>query len=119
MSAKTMKGKQAILRYLEKTNTKNVRGAVLVSGTFFKTTKKKIAGFLSKLFDCSRIRLDVKDIAVIHGANDKSVSPDQATALAESLAAELIMVKNGGHLNGSSGWFKLPQCLSALQKMMG
>lgn len=111
-------GVPAILRYLETTKVKNVKGIILVSGPFFKTSKKKVAEFLKKPFDCKTIKSKAKLITVIHGSNDKAVSPDQGTALAEALDAKLVIVKNGGHLNGSSGWFKLPQCLKALEEMM-
>ncbi len=36
----------------------------------------------------------------------KSVSIDQGETVAKGLNGELIVIKNGGHLNGSSGWFK-------------
>ena len=40
-------------------------------------------------------------------------------ALAKELNAKLFVVRNGGHLNGSSGWVTLPQCLGALKEMIG
>lgn len=111
-------GVPAILRYVESTKVKNIKGIVLVSGPFFKTAKKKVAEFLKKPFNCKEIQTKVKHRVVIHGTDDKSVSPDQAVALAEELNARIIMIKNGGHLNGSSGWHTLPQCLKALKEMM-
>lgn len=111
-------GVPAILRYLETTKVKNVKGVVLVSGPFFKTTKKKVVEFLKQPFDCETIKSKVKRRVVIHGNDDKLVSPDQAAGLAEALDAKLVMIKNGGHLNGSAGWFKLPQCLKALEEMI-
>jgi predicted alpha/beta hydrolase family esterase len=111
-------GVPAILRFLETTKAKNVKGIVLVSGPFFKTSKKKVSEFLKKPFGCKNIKSRVKDIVVIHGSDDRAVSPDQAVALAEALDGKLIVIKNGGHLNGSSGWFKLPQCLKSLDEMI-
>jgi len=111
-------GVPAILRYLETTNVKNVKGIVLVSGPFLKTSKKKVVEFLKKPFDCETIKSKVKKSVIIHGDNDESVSVDQGAALAKALSEKLIIIKNGGHLNGSSGWFKLPQCLKALNEMM-
>jgi len=111
-------GVPAILKYLETTKAKNIKGIVLVSGPIFKTSKKKVNKFLDKPFSFTQIKSKVKNIAVIHGTNDRAVSYDQAEFLAKELDAELISIKNGGHLNGSAGWFKLPQCLSALLKMM-
>lgn len=111
-------GVPAILRFLEKTKVKNVKGIVLVSGPFFKTSKKKVAEFLKEPWDCETITSKVKNVVVIHGSDDRAVSSDQGVALAEALNGTLIMIKNGGHLNGSSGWLKLPQCLASLEEMM-
>lgn len=112
-------GVPAILRFLETTKAKNVKGIVLVSGPFFKTTKKKVAEFLKKPFDCKVITSKTKSIVVIHGDDDRAVSSNQGVALAEALNGKLIMIKNGGHLNGSSGWLKLPQALKSLKEIMG
>lgn len=110
-------GVPAILRYLENTQVKNIKGAVLVSGPVFKTSKKKVEAFLEKPFDFKTIKARVRKFAIIHGNNDQSVSFDQGEALTKELGANLIAIKNGGHLNGSSGWTSLPQCLATLEKM--
>ena len=44
---------------------------------------------------------------------------EQAKDLADKLLCELILVKNGGHLNGGSGVYELPESLIALQKIAG
>ena len=111
-------GVPAILRYLETTTQKNIKGVILVSGPFFKTAKKRVDRFFKEPFDCVKILSKVKRIAVIHGSDDRNVSVEQGKALAEALGAKLIIIKNGGHLNGSSGCFKLPDCLKSLQEMM-
>lgn len=111
-------GVPAILRYLESKKGLKVKGIILVSGPIFKTSKKKVAEFLKKPFDFKTIKSKVKNIAVIHGDNDRSVSVDQGEAVAKELKAELVIIKNGGHLNGSSGWNTLPQCMEVLTKMM-
>jgi predicted alpha/beta hydrolase family esterase len=110
-------GVPAILRYLENTKAKNVKGIILVSGPVFKTTKRKVAEFLKKPFDFRVIKAKVNKIIVIHGDNDRNVSVDQGETLAKELSAKLIIIKNGGHLNGSSGWNTLPQCLDSLIKI--
>lgn len=111
-------GVPAILRFLENTSQKNVKGIILVSGPVYKTTKKKVAEFLKKPFDFKKIKSKVKSVAVIHGDNDRSVSVEQGEVIAKELKASLTVIKNGGHLNGSSGWTTLPQCLEALNKMV-
>lgn len=111
-------GVPAILKFLEKTKTKNVKGIVLVSGPVYKTSKKKVQAYLKDSFDFVGIRNKVKKIAVIHGDNDQNVSFEQGEFLAKELKGKLIEIKNGGHLNGSSGWVQLPQCLEVLEGMM-
>lgn len=111
-------GVPAILLYLENTKAKNIGGIVLISGPIFKTTKEKVDQFLNKPFNFEKIKSKVKKVVVIHGDNDRSVSLDQGETLAEKLNSEIIVIKNGGHLNGSAGWFTLPQCLESLNKMM-
>jgi len=109
-------GVPAILRYLESERGLHVKGIVLVSGPIFKTSKKKVANFIKDPFDFKAIRSKVKNIAVIHGDNDKIVLVDQGVKVVKELKAELIIIKNGGHLNGSSGWNTLPQCMEVLGK---
>jgi hypothetical protein len=112
-------GVPAILRYLERTKSKNVKGAVLVSGPIYKTKKKAINNFFKTSFDHKAIRSKTKKFLVIHGDNDPNVPLEQGRELAQELKGKLIVVKNGGHLNGSSGWYSLPQCLDGLKEMVG
>ena len=111
-------GVPAILRYLEQPHAKKVRGVILVSGPIFKTKKKKVDGFLYEPFDFNAIRAKVGHVVVIHGDTDRSVSVDQGETLAKELAGKLVIVKNGGHLNGGSGGNTLPHALKALSDMM-
>lgn len=111
-------GVPAILRYLESKDGLKVKGIILVSGPIFKTPKKKVVEFLKKSFDFKTIKSKVKNIAVIHGDNDRSVPLEQGVAVTHELNAELVIVKNGGHLNSQSGWNTLPQCLEVLMRMM-
>ncbi len=110
-------GVPAILRYIETSNMKRIGGIVLVSGPSVPTKKKLAAEFLEEPFDFAKILKRTKNCVVIHGSNDPVVSVDQAHFLAESLDTKAVLVKNGGHLNGSAGVTKLPQCLKALNQM--
>lgn len=110
-------GVPAILRYLESFDSRNIFGAVLVSGPSEKNNNKKIDNFLERPFDFEIIKSKCKNFSVIHGDNDQNVPLDNARTLSRELNAELIIVENGGHLNGSSGWTQLPQCIEALNKM--
>lgn len=111
-------GAPAILRYLEKPQEKSITGTVLVSGPSEKNNNRKIDSFLDKNFDFEKIKVNCKKFAVIHGDNDSNVPLDNAKFLSQKLSGELVVILNGGHLNGSAGWFKLPQCLEALERMM-
>jgi len=112
-------GVPAILRFLENTKAKNIKGVVLASGPIFAAKKKKIVqgGFLNEPFNFKAIRSKAKSFVVIHGDNDRNVSFDQGEALSKELNCKLIVIKNGGHLNGSSGWAQLPHALEALNEM--
>jgi len=113
-------GTPAILRYLESAPAGTaIAGAVLVSGPIGKTGNRKIENFLDKPFNWGNIKSKARKFAIIHGDNDPNVPLNNAETLSKELGGELMIVKNGGHLNGSAGWFTLPQCLDALVGMMG
>lgn len=110
-------GVPAILRYLEKNNCSIVTGAVLVSGPAKSVGVPEIEDFLADEFDFNNIRISCNNFAVIQGDNDPLVPFFHAEILTSKLSADLTMVENGGHLNGSAGWNSLPQCLTALKVM--
>jgi len=103
-------GGPVILRFLEKTNNKNIYWVILVSSPSEKNTNRKLHSFLESEFDFGKIRKSAKQFIVIHGDNDQLVPVEQAVYLADTLNSPLILIKNGGHLNGSVGWFSLPEC---------
>lgn len=111
-------GVPAILRYLESPQANIIAGAVLVSGPSEKNQNIKLDSFLGRDFDFGAIRSKCKTFSIIHGDNDVSVPLDNARFLSEKLIGDLTIIENGGHLNGSAGWLKLPQCLEALNRMM-
>lgn len=111
-------GAPAILRYLESAQAKQISGAVLISSPSEKNNNRKIDSFLDKNFDFEKIKSKCKAFSIIHGDNDLNIPLDNAKFLSQNINGELIIVEKGGHLNGSAGWFKLPQCLESLNKMM-
>ncbi len=111
-------GVPAILRYLESPNVKKIAGAVLVSGPCLPIKHPRLKNFLNAPFDWKKIKSKSGSFAVIHGDNDPLVPLQEAKILSEKLNAKCIIIKNGGHLNGGSGWYALPQCLRALLQMM-
>jgi len=116
-------GVPTILRYLESPQGKKVAGVLLASGPIgplhFETEHPTdLKPFLEKKFDFKKIQSMASKFVVIHGDNDQEVPVAQAKKLAMELDCELIIVKNGGHLNGSSGWRELPQALEVLKGFM-
>ncbi|MES2059801.1 MAG: alpha/beta fold hydrolase [Patescibacteria group bacterium] len=111
-------GVPAMLRYLESANA-SIKGAVLVSGPALKTGNEIIDDFFRTPFDFENIRSKAEKFRVIHGDNDPRVDIKEAEILSKELNAPLAIIPNGGHLNGSSGWRSLPECLNALLAMMG
>ena len=111
-------GVPAILHYLESRGAKKIEGAVLVSGPCLPIKHPRLKNFLNKPFDWKIIQSKAKSFTIIHGSNDPLVPLEEAKILSKKLNAKLIVVKNGGHLNGGSGWYALPECFSALLKMI-
>ncbi len=115
-------GVPAILNYLETLSPElKIGGAVLVSGIIHpiegEDKYKHINHFYDKNFNYENIKKVCSNFVVIHGDNDTSVPFTQALELSQNLSCKLITVKNGGHLNGSSGWYELPEALVALEEM--
>lgn len=119
-------GVPAIFRYLESLPVGvKIGGAVLVSGPCTtldienKESKlRRIDNFLDTEFDYKRIKNVCNKFVVIHGKDDDRVPLEHAKIISKNLNCELVIIENGGHLNGRSGWDKLPQARDALLEMM-
>ena len=111
-------GGTAILRYLEKYKDLNIKGIVIVSSPCEINDNKKINNFLAKKFDFKKIKSRIKNVVVIHGDNDEWVPISNPKCVAKELNGKLIIIPNGGHLNGSSGYTELPECLNVLVEIM-
>lgn len=115
-------GVPAILKYLEKANSKNILGCVLVSGPYKDDRKGKVAQILKSFFvngfKFENIKKKAKHFTVIHGTDDSVVHFSHAEFLSKTLEGKLIAIKNGGHLNSSAGWYKLPYALKAILEII-
>lgn len=115
-------GVPAILRYLETLpNESKIGGVVLVSGCLNEIKKdgySYVNNFLNTPFNFNDIKKVCKNFVVIHGDNDTAVPFKEAEEISNTLSCELITIHNGNHLNGSAGWYQLPQALDSLLKMM-
>ncbi len=110
-------GASAIYLYLQEAK-QPIAGAILVSGPIEENKNKKIANFFSKPFDFKKIKANSNEFVIIHGDNDPYVPIENAKRAARELNGKLVVIENGQHLNGSAGWFDLPQLLEKILKMM-
>ncbi len=111
-------GVPAILHYLETVNfAKKFGGIFLVSGPCEKEADfedekyLKLKSFYDKPFNFKSIKNKSQRFVVIHGEDDQMVDFSHAQKLSQVLDCQLIAIKNGGHLNGASGWKTLPHLL--------
>ena len=115
-------GVPAILRYLETLDKDaKVGGAVLVSGPISLIEEngyEQVNTFLDTAFDFDHVKNVCSNFTVIHGDNDTNVLISDAEFLSNKLSCNLISIPNGGHLNGSAGFFQLPEALVSLLKMI-
>lgn len=115
-------GTPAILKYLETLpEGKKVGGAVLISGPIKNNQDEyfdKINSFFEGQFDFNHIKKVCNKFFVIHGSNDSVVPFEEAETISKLLSCELINIHNGGHLNGESGFYELPEALEALENML-
>ncbi len=116
-------GVPTILHFLESLNDgEKIGGIVLVSG-FYKPVledddpeERKIDHFVEHEFDWEKIRNSCEKCIVIHGDDDDSVPVYHGEYISKMLGCELVTIKNGGHLNGESNWFELPEALEWIRE---
>ncbi|MBU0760931.1 MAG: alpha/beta hydrolase [Nanoarchaeota archaeon] len=115
-------GPAFILSILERLNIK-VKACFFVSGFLgllgnpeFDEVNKT---FIAKEFDWERIRKNCENFYVYHSDNDPYVSLEKAKELAEKLGTEVIIVKNAGHFNESSGYLKFELLLKDIEIKCG
>jgi uncharacterized protein len=121
-------GCQTIIRYLEQLSSgEKVGGAVFVAG-FLKpkqstltglTTEEKqiIKPWLETPIDLAKIKQHVGNFTAIFSTNDPYVLLDNKDIFEKKLGAKIIIEKNKGHFDESSGVTKLPIVLSEILKL--
>jgi predicted alpha/beta hydrolase family esterase len=108
-------GAAAVLNYLQCSGIELVSGIILVSGRYEKSNNPLTANFYGD-FDFNKIIHQTRKIVVFHGDNDELVSFEKGKALAEKLGVKLVVIKNGGHLNGAAGFRTFPECIDILKQ---
>ena len=112
-------GGTTILRYLEKFDSKNIKGVLIVSAPcILRNETSRISEFLKEEFHWNVIKNKISKISVIHGDNDTLVPVSEAEKISSELNGELIIIQGGKHLNGSAGYTELPEALLTLIKMV-
>ena len=112
-------GGTTILRYLEKFDSKNIKGVIIVSAPCVnKKEGSRISEFLKDDFNWLLIKNKVNKVVVVHGDDDPLVPMSDAEKITEKLEGELIIIKNGKHLNGGAGFIELPELLESIIKMV-
>lgn len=108
----------AILRYLESLGQNDkIGGAVLVAGFPEPIGYEELNSFFHKPLDYDHIKRIVKKFVAIHSDNDPYVPLQNGQLLKDKLGAELVIIKNGGHLNAESGYTELPIVFEVLKEM--
>ncbi|MBU1164795.1 alpha/beta fold hydrolase [Patescibacteria group bacterium] len=115
-------GCQAIIRYLEKINTK-IGGIILVAGFFTLTNletqeEQNIAKpWLETLINFKKVKNSTNHIISLFSDNDPYVPAENFDLFKNNLKAEVIVKKNAGHFNESDGFTKLPLVLKKVLKI--
>ncbi len=118
-------GVPAIFNFLqEHPSDSKLGGVLLISGPAKRNADtnshsyKTLKNFFEREFDYEQIGKQAQKFCVIHGDNDAVVPFEHAQHIAQNLNCPLISVPNGGHLNGSSGFYELPPVLQILQNWL-
>ena len=99
-----------------------VKASVLV-GTFLNENLLNehewyVPGQFDKLFvqefDVEKIKSKCPEFIFVHGDNDPACDYNDARKFCQKLGGDFIAIKNGAHLNGSSGIVEIPEILEKL-----
>lgn len=107
-------GGAALLRYLEAYRDKNISKVIFVSTRVDRKNDEHLMSFYRTSFDFESIKNRTTKFYVIHGDNDPIVAYANGEYLSKKLECELITINNGYHLNGSAGFFELPELLEVI-----
>ena len=104
-----------ILRFLEALGgSKKIGGAILVAGFSEPIAYEELNSFFQTPLDYEKIKASVNKIVAIHSDNDPHVPMRNGELLRDHLGAELIVLKNAGHINGEDGFTELPIVLGKI-----
>lgn len=67
-------------------------------------------------FDTEKIKSKCPEFICVHGDNDHACDYEDAQSFCQELGGTFITIKNGAHLNSSSGITELPQIIQKLDE---
>lgn len=120
-------GCQTTMRYLEKLSAgRKVGGVVFVAGwfnltdeTWDETYTREIADeWVNTSIDFKKIKQHANNFTVINSSNDPYVPISDTDLFRKNLGAEIIIIKNMGHISEGDGVTELPIVLEELLKIM-
>lgn len=111
-------GPAFLLSVLENLNHQ-IKAAFFVSGFIGFLNNPDFDGlnktFVDKPFDWNKIRKNCKRFYIINSDNDTYVPLEKGRILAKNLGAELMVLKNAGHINQESGYTKFELILEMIK----
>jgi predicted alpha/beta hydrolase family esterase len=109
----------AILRYLETLEEgKTVGGVISVAGFSELIGYDELNSFFKIPLEYGKVKRSAKRFVAIASDNDPHVPKKCGEILRDRLGAELIIIKNGGHLNTEAGCFELPVVLEKINEFI-
>ena len=112
-------GVTAILRYLASLPASaKIGGAILVAGFSEPIGQPALNSFFTTPLDYGKISKAAKSFVAIHSDHDPYVPITQGELLREKIGAQLVVMKNAGHLNAADGFTQLPVVLEQLRELL-
>lgn len=75
------------------------------------------ASFVHHSMDWHKMNAGAKNIFLFAGENDPYVPLRYSEEVAKPLGKELVIIKNGGHLNGESSFYRFPELLRRIKEL--
>ena len=112
-------GASFILSFLER--NKKIKAAFLVAGYHKKLDnefRELNKTFVEKDFDWEKIKKNCEKFFVIASDNDPYIPLETSRELAGMLNTELVVIRNGGHLNKKAGFLEFPALLDSIKRIL-
>lgn len=74
--------------------------------------------FTTRAFDWVKIKNNCKAFTVINSDNDPYVPLERGKEFAKNIDAELVVLKNAGHINKTSGYTEFPLLLQKIKELL-